>query len=251
MNVYTLPCLRTLAFVAFLNAPALSLAETVYVNDRLQLGVHQDNTLASTIVALVPSGTAMEVLTRVDDMMRVRLNDGVEGWVDATLITDVEPGRSEVLKLRSELEALRATLTEAEARSAETEAQVAELENQLAASRSAPERDGGEADTIPSETLREMQALAEENQRLKEQLTGLEESQREAIEKAALAEEELQRAKSASTSASVPEMVSGFSISRWERWQQILLASALLLAFAAGGWMVDWGIRRRHGGFRV
>jgi hypothetical protein len=38
---------------------------------------------------------------------------------------------------------------------------------------------------------------------------------------------------------------------RWEDWHLILVASVLLLAFAAGGWLVDWGIRRRHGGFRV
>jgi hypothetical protein len=25
----------------------------------------------------------------------------------------------------------------------------------------------------------------------------------------------------------------------------------LLLTFALGGWLVDWGVRRRHGGFRV
>ncbi|NIP45176.1 MAG: hypothetical protein GWO29_01675, partial [Gammaproteobacteria bacterium] len=37
----------------------------------------------------------------------------------------------------------------------------------------------------------------------------------------------------------------------WTLWQWLLFASILLLAFAAGGYAVDWDSRRRHGGFRI
>jgi len=37
----------------------------------------------------------------------------------------------------------------------------------------------------------------------------------------------------------------------WTPWQWLLFGSILLLAFAAGGYAVDWDSRRRHGGFRI
>lgn len=40
-------------------------------------------------------------------------------------------------------------------------------------------------------------------------------------------------------------------ILRWEPWEQLLLASSLLLAFALGAYFIDYRFRQRHGGFRV
>ena len=37
----------------------------------------------------------------------------------------------------------------------------------------------------------------------------------------------------------------------WTPWQWLLFGSILLLAFATGGYAVDWESRRRHGGFRI
>ncbi|MDH3412585.1 MAG: hypothetical protein OEM98_08875, partial [Gammaproteobacteria bacterium] len=41
------------------------------------------------------------------------------------------------------------------------------------------------------------------------------------------------------------------AITHWAIWQVMLLFFGLLLAFAVGGYLVDWEVRRRHGGFRV
>ena len=44
-----------------------------------------------------------------------------------------------------------------------------------------------------------------------------------------------------------------YPLRRWSRpiYETTPVASILLLAFSAGGWLVDWGVRRRHGGFRI
>ena len=100
------------------------------------------------------------------------------------------------------------------------------------------------------DALRELQTLAEENQRLKQQVAEFEAVQRMAQEQAAA-----RAAKTGPTLAAPdPSDDAGEFVpepGRWANWQVILVASVLLLAFSAGGWLVDWGIRRRHGGFRV
>ncbi len=238
-----------LAFAGAVLAAAANTASatTMYVDDRLQLGLHAENNLASSILELLPSGTEMEVVVREGSMARVRLPDGREGWVDASFLVEEAPGRVRLQKMETQMDALKAELADAQAQLAETQANLAQ----------APSADTQDnpGETIPSETLREMQQLVEENQRLKQTVSELQALERVATERAEAAERAAQ-ARSTAPAENEPKPASkpqglALGIMRWERWQQILLASVLLLAFAAGGWLVDWGVRRRHGGFRV
>lgn len=227
---------------ALLAAQAVA-AQTLYVDDRLQIGVHEAPSAASTISELIPSGTALEVLERNEQMVRVRTEGGVEGWVDLRFLSEQAPGRTRVQALESQLSGAQAELAEAQAK-------LVALEQR---STSAPDpATAADAPSIPSDTLRELQSLAEENQRLKQQLAELEAVQRMARER--------QQAAPAHGSGDTAAMRTAHALAshaplppggRWEDWHLILIASVLLLAFAAGGWMVDWGVRRRHGGFRV
>lgn len=215
----------------------------VYVDDRLQVGLHESADLASTILELLPSGVAVEVLERDGDMVRVEVIDGKSGWVDARFLTDEPPGRIRVEELERELAGAQAALADAEAK------MVAAAQS-AAQSPSANESEG-DSQAIPSDALREMQSLAEENQRLKQQIAELEAVQRMSLEQVAAA-----RAQAATAVTSPPEprpapAADIVALGRWQTWHLVLVASILLLAFSAGGWLVDWGIRRRHGGFRV
>jgi len=106
--------------------------------------------------------------------------------------------------------------------------------------------------TLPPESLREMQLLAEENQRLKQQL-----AEREAVLR--MAQEQSNATPAADESADqsmLPALIIGIdgeiiNLELLKHWQLILAASILLLAFSVGGWLVDWRMRRRHGGFRL
>jgi SH3 domain protein len=217
-------------------------AQTLYVGDRLQIGVHEAPSAASTIFVLIASGAALEVLERNEQMVRVRTEDGAEGWVDLRYLSEQAPGRTRVPALESQLAGAQAALAEAQAK-------VVALEQRSTA---APDpAAAAAAQTIPSDTLRELQSLAEENQRLKQQLAELEAVQRMALERQQAAPAHASDDAAAMTANALATHAPLPPGGRWEDWHLILVASVLLLAFAAGGWLVDWGIRRRHGGFRV
>ena len=230
-------------------------AESVFVNDALYLGLHQDNTLSSTIIELIPSGTELELLAREGNLLQIRTLTGITGWVDDSFITDQAPDRVEAVDLDARLQAstdriadLEEQLTQAEQRARDAVDLASQVQNQgQPASGQTP---------IPSSTLREMQALAEENQRLRQQLVEFEAMQVMAVERAQAAETARQIAEENTAQALAGNGQISASNSAWSAfalkyWQQLLLGSILLLAFGIGGWLVDMSVRRRHGGHRL
>ncbi len=250
-------------FVLLLNLLACAspaAAETVFVNDALYLGLHQDNTLSSTIIELIPSGTELELLAREDNLLQVRTLTGITGWVDAGYISEQAPGRAQIAILEAKLQdstdriaVLEEELTQAGQREEDTANQ---LEQALKAQPIPEPTPPPDPPPIPSSTLREMQTLAEENQRLKQQVAELEAMQVMAVEQAQAAESALklvqdknpELAPAATTEAAEDE---GLKITRLKYWQQLLLGSILMFAFALGGWLVDLSVRHRHGGHRL
>jgi SH3 domain protein len=245
-NKITIMLQRFMLLVCLLGTATITVAEPVYVNDALEIGLHQDNTLASTIIELIPSGTELELLAREDNLIQVRTQTGITGWVDARYITDSEPGRALIDSLKAslktsetEIEALEEKLTRAEQ---QNHAQVSTVTT--------------EQSPIPSTTLREMQNLAEENQRLKQQVAELEAVQFMAVERVQAAENERKQAVEMNTVGLAENYQNApgdnsLHITNLQIWQQLLLGSILLLAFAIGGWLVDLSVRKRHGGYRI
>ncbi len=237
----------------WLAAAGVASAQSQFVNDRLRLGLHEAASISSPILELIDSGTELEVLERDDDMARVQLGSGATGWVDARYLSADPPGRAQVVALERELAGAQAALADAQA-------QLVALNQSQPAAATAEDSTGEQA--IPSDALREMQSLAEENQRLKQQVVELEAVQRmsqEAAPEATPSETPAPAAlpppaaAPAAVEASAASLIhSSFTLpGELQAWHLVLLASVLLLAFAAGGWLVDWGVRRRHGGFRV
>lgn len=201
---------------ALISPAPCALAETVYVTERLQAGLHQDTTLDSTILETVPTGTPLVVLERRGPFTRVRTPGGATGWIDADYLTREPPaGREELRQARDEIAQLRATVAELRQRATELEQQ--RIENP-------PE---GSAPAVTPDALREMQRVAEENRRLKQALA----------ERAADGE---------------PSQPSGFGVARaLGLWHWVFLIVVLLIAFVLGAYLMDWRVRRRAGGFRV
>ena len=112
---------------------------------------------------------------------------------------------------------------------------------------------------VPSETLRELQRLAEENQRLKQDLAELEAVRMMASEAAQTTPSAEPRPDTSPPATSKPTISMQVTSStdhytgilRWAPWQWGLLAANLVLAFALGAFLIDWKTRRRHGGFRI
>jgi uncharacterized protein YgiM (DUF1202 family) len=112
--------------------PMASSAETLYVSDRLVIGLRSDITDNATIVRSVETGTVLEVLERHGTRARVRSADGVEGWVEERYLSAQPPIRARVAELEGEIKRLRAAAARAPAKD-DTAAKLAQLETALAA----------------------------------------------------------------------------------------------------------------------
>ncbi len=110
-------------------ASTLAQAETVYVIDELNIGLHEDKTIESPISKLVPSGTALTVMAREDDLVQVKEPGGTQGWVNAKYIVSEKPGRILVLELKTRNEALQKEIKTLKSNSTSTKA--ANSEKQL------------------------------------------------------------------------------------------------------------------------
>jgi len=223
-----------------------ALAETAYVIDRLLVGVHEGKELNSAIVKVVPTGTPLEVLEREGELARIETPDGVVGWVDAAYLMAEKPASVRLLDLEARNEATAAALTAARGRVAQLDARVEELESLLAEYRERLEEEMArneppEPPPEASEALRQVQTLAEENTRLKETVAALD----------AAVEELESRPPAPAPRAPRRAEPRERGLLDLEAWQWLLVGSVLLLSFALGGWLVDWTVRRRHGGFRV
>ncbi len=205
-------------------------AESLYVIDRLLVGVHEDKTRDSAIVKVVPSGTSLEVLARDGDLAQVKTPDGIVGWVDATYLTAEVPAKLMV----DDLETWKKTRTE-ELKAAWGE--VESLRNQLAAAK----RENPEVAQVNG-ALKELQRLQDENRDFKHRL--------------AEAETRLAESRSGAVSVTVgapavrESLASGLA-SFLSEWIRTIVAAMFFLGFGVGALMLDWLQRRRHGGFRV
>ncbi len=126
--------MRLIAGILLLLAlPLQAAAETAYVTDTLQLGLHRAADTSDRAFRTLESGQALEILERDRYYAQVRLPDGTVGYVKAAYLVDAKPAKLIVAETRAEQERLEqalATLKEQFAGPAETisalEAQVAD-----------------------------------------------------------------------------------------------------------------------------
>ncbi len=113
--------LATWLFLLLIFQPVIGYAETVYVIDKLYVGMRADLSEGSAVVKTVRSGMVLEVLERYENFVRVRDQQGTEGWIDGRYISPEPPARLQVKQLKSELSKIRTQLSKAHAKLKETE----------------------------------------------------------------------------------------------------------------------------------
>jgi hypothetical protein len=95
--------------------PAVSHAQrTLYVTDRIDLGLFASEQLDGEPIATLASGAELLVLDQIEGAARVQTPDGREGWVSAERLVESKPAAArlpEALARVSELEAEVAALT--------------------------------------------------------------------------------------------------------------------------------------------
>lgn len=216
------------AVLALPGAPRAAATAEAWITDDLQAGIHEAASRESPVLALVPSATPLEVLGRGEGVVQVRTPEGVEGWVDASLVTLEMPAELIVAELeawkQSREEELAAAWAEVEALRAQLEA----------------------ADPDAVATGAALAELREENRRLEARLA----EAMAALEAAEAAAPALRDPPPATAGSGLPAMLAPAG-----PWMPAVLAGVALVLFAggfgAGAWLVDRAQRRRHGGFRL
>ena len=106
-----------LLLVSGLAATAVLHAESLYVIEQLVVGVSSTADAGGERVATLRSGDRVEALEHAGDEVRVRLANGLEGWVRAAYLSADEPLRvrlaqrdAEVARLNDELSAVKTQL---------------------------------------------------------------------------------------------------------------------------------------------
>lgn len=71
-----------------------------FVSDKLVLNVYAEPEQSSARVATIQTGDIVEELERMENLVRVRLEDGREGWVGASYLTSDEPAAARLRELQ-------------------------------------------------------------------------------------------------------------------------------------------------------
>ncbi len=106
---------RTLLVLAMLGIFTSARAETLYVAERMRIGLRAEATETAAVVKTVETGTPLEMIERVENFVQVRDPQGTMGWAEARYLTPELPARSQLVKLQEDLARSRSQTVEAQA----------------------------------------------------------------------------------------------------------------------------------------
>ena len=112
--------------------PLFAAAETAYVTDTLQLGLHQASDTSDRPFRSLDSGQELEILSRTTYYANVQLPDGTQGWVKAGFLVNNKPAKLIVAETRAEADGLAADLEELRSAFAAPAATIDALNQQVA-----------------------------------------------------------------------------------------------------------------------
>lgn len=90
--------LRHFLLFSVLLQPLWAVAEQVYINDTLRVGVRPSPSGSVAPIAVVTTGMKLNVLDRVDGYLKIRGEKGIEGWIKDIYVVDVAPS---IIKLHA------------------------------------------------------------------------------------------------------------------------------------------------------
>lgn len=91
--------------------PAHLHAKTMYVTDRIEIGLRSGTGLEYRILGRVKTGDRVEVLESERNWSKVRLADGTVGWINTTFLVDqIRPSVGEEVKLQEALREAKETI---------------------------------------------------------------------------------------------------------------------------------------------
>lgn len=254
----------------FLSFSNLVSAEKRYVTDRILLGIHTEADETSTLIKSVPSGTELEVLDNSVGFIKVKLEDGTEGWVSSGFVMEQTPATRKYDVLAHQYEQTTQDLDKLKVdyakKDRELEVRRDQLSNATTTIRELKKRKGGTVVADP-EIEKKLTASLNEIESLKLKIANVEKSpepildidqkqifnelqlfkeQNNVMQKridVALAHLKGERIPTAEELASIRP--------KFPVWYWTLLTIVLLVGVVAGYFIMDYRFRRRHGGFRI
>ena len=82
------------------------LADTRYVSDRLIISVRDGEDQNAAVLGYLETAAPVEILEEKKDFLKIRTEDGIEGWVRAQYIVSEKPKSLIIDNLKNEIEAL-------------------------------------------------------------------------------------------------------------------------------------------------
>lgn len=123
--------LRAMAVLISLGAISAAQAETVYIAERIRIGLRAEVLESSAVVKTVETGTPLEVIERMEKQARVRDAQGTEGWIETRYLTPDPPARLQLTKLQEDLAKSRTQVTEAQAQLKKAQATIGEQADRI------------------------------------------------------------------------------------------------------------------------
>lgn len=250
--------------------PLSASAETLYVTDRILLGVHQQPVEQSPLIKSLPSGTALEVLERQNNFARVRAKDGTEGWVSETYLMQKQPSTAQYDTLfaqyQKSVETLKSVNEQLTKRERELQIKRDQVSNMTTSikdlKKKLKEKNGSKPVPVDTEELKNAQAKIDE---LTAKIIELEQAkQNEQPVKTSEADVtslqlenthlrgriELALANLEGKKVPTPEELAGIRPT-YPVWFWALFIVAIIAGVAGGIAWMDYRHRQRHGGFRL
>ncbi|MGB2689712.1 MAG: TIGR04211 family SH3 domain-containing protein [Desulfobacterales bacterium] len=101
--------LVVLLVVAFIVSSSINsvFADTRYVSDRLIISVRDGQNQNAAVLGYIETGEPLDILEEKEDLLRIRTEDGIEGWVRAQYIISEKPKVLIIENLKNEITALK------------------------------------------------------------------------------------------------------------------------------------------------
>jgi len=256
----------------FMSISTVAVAEKQYVTDRILLGIHAEADEGSALIKSVPSGTELEVIEKTKGFIKVKLEDGTEGWVSSGFVMKETPSTRKYDVLAHQYEQ---TTQELDKLKVEREKNIRELQvrrdqvsNATTTIKELKKRAAaGGAVVADPEVEKKLAAAQKEVEELKLKIVELEKKpepklnldQKQIFNELESVKEqneqmkhriEVAQAHLSGTRIPTPEELASIR-PQFPTWYWTLLAIILLVGIIAGYFIMDYRYRRRHGGFRL
>jgi SH3 domain protein len=233
--------------------PIVTIAESVYIDDKVMAGLHQDKSVDSPIIKVLPSGTTLEIIRRDTPVSQVKEPGGASGWIDNKYLADIAPGRAQLQAAQERISKLEAEIVDLKS-SGNTAANINTTGHGTESLAAVTNENEELKQLLKSERLRigELQTQTAELRNKLSKNTG-DNDLMEQLDTLAREKTELERELNNMRAVAQPSNNKiNFEIGEFD-WKKMLISIAisLLVGFIAGLFVLDWINRHRHGGFRI